>query len=112
MSQQSPIFIKTEVFMKWLLEHTAKFPKHERFRLAKQLEETLFSFHRNLVNAVKLERTQYYLQLADVDLECLRSYLRVAAEIGYTKPDQLKFAFEHCVELGNLLGAWLKPVTK
>jgi len=98
MSQQSPIFIKTEVFMKWLLEHTAKFPKHERFRLAKK--------------AVKLERTQYYLQLADVDLECLRSYLRVAAEIGYTKPDQLKFAFEHCVELGNLLGAWLKTVTK
>ena len=112
MSQQSPIFVKTETFTKWLLEHTSKFPKHERFRLAKQVEDSLFSFHRHLVSAVKLERRLYHLQLADVELECIRSYLRLASEIGYTKPDQLKFAFEHCVEIGNLLGAWVKTVAR
>ena len=112
MANQSPIFIKTEVFMKWLLEHTAKFPKHERFRLAKDIQDALRNFHRYLICAVKLERTRYYLQLADIELECLRSYLRVASEMGYTKPNQLQFAFEHCVEIGNLLGGWLKTVAK
>ena len=112
MSKQSPIFIKTETFIKWLLEHTAKFPKHQRFRLAKQIEDAIFQFHRCLVSAVKLERTLYHLQLADIELECLRSYLRVASEMGYTKPNQLQYALEQCLEIGNLLGAWIKSVSK
>ncbi len=93
--------------MKWLLEHTAKFPKHERFRLARQIEDALFTFHSCLLQAAKLEK-RYYLQLADIELEKLRTYLRLAGELNHTKPDQLKFAFEHTTDLGNLLGAWLK----
>jgi hypothetical protein len=108
MSQQSPIFVRTEVFMKWLLEHTSKFPKHERFRLAKFLDDALIEFHHQLLCAVKLDKKRYHLQLADIELERIRAYLRLAAELTYTKPEQLKFAFEHTQELGNLLGAWLK----
>lgn len=110
MFQQTPIFIKTEAFMLWLFGHTANFPKHERFRLAKRLDDALSKFHHELLLAVKLDRTSYHLRLADVELETFRTYLRIANEAGYTKPEQLKYAFEYTVEIGNLLGAWLKKV--
>ncbi|MCG6538067.1 MAG: hypothetical protein L7F78_25965, partial [Syntrophales bacterium LBB04] len=37
--QESPIFIKTYDFTKWLLEHTIRFPKSQRFVMAKRIEE-------------------------------------------------------------------------
>jgi hypothetical protein len=112
MQEQSPIFMKTEDFMKWLLQHTLKFPKHERFRLAKRLDDALFDFHYHILQATKLERTRYHLLQADVALERIRTYLRLSTELGYTKPNQLKYAFEYTVEIGNLLGGWLRSVAK
>ncbi len=34
MSGGSPIFVKTFEMLAWLLEHTKKFPKHQRFVMA------------------------------------------------------------------------------
>ena len=31
--------------MLWLLNHTEEFPKSERFRMARRLEESMFAFH-------------------------------------------------------------------
>lgn len=39
--QESPLFTKTYDFTKWLLEHTIKFPKSQRFVMAKRLEEAI-----------------------------------------------------------------------
>ena len=43
--KQSPIFAKTYDFVLWLLNLTEKFPKSERFRLARRLEDTAFTFY-------------------------------------------------------------------
>ena len=43
--KQSPIFVKTYDLLLWLLGRTARFPKNERFRLAKRLEESAFAFY-------------------------------------------------------------------
>jgi hypothetical protein len=39
--KESPIFVKTYDFTKWLLEHTIKFPKSQRFVMAKRMEDAL-----------------------------------------------------------------------
>lgn len=109
---ESPIFAKTEVFMKWLLEHTAKFPKHERFRLAKRIEDAMFDFHTGLLQAVDLKDPTYYLKRANVSLNQLRFYLRLALEMGYTSPNQFQYTAQHTVELGKLLGGWLNKYSK
>jgi len=105
---QSPIFVKTEAFMKWLLEHTAKYPKHERFRLAKRIDDALFDFHSLLTLAVYNPHESDWLKQADVRLQLLRTYLRLAVELRYTDPQQFHYAAEHLDELGKLLGGWLK----
>lgn len=107
MSKQSPIFIKTESFMVWLFAHTAKFPKNERFRLAKRIDDALFDVHAYLVRATQ-SNTKDNLAEADNYLNLLRAYLRIAVELGYTTPKQYQHTAEYTSELGKLLGAWLK----
>ncbi len=46
--QESPIFIKSFEPLGWILDHTRKFPKHQRFVMAKRIEEAALEFHDNL----------------------------------------------------------------
>lgn len=109
---QSPIFVKTEAFQVWLLEHTVKFPKHERFRLAKRLDDALFAFHECLLYAVKLHDPVRYLEQADAELDKLRTYLRLALEMRYTSAAQYHHAALHVTEIGRLLGGWFKKASR
>ncbi len=94
--------------MIWLLAHTAKFPKEERFRLAKRIDDALFDVHKSLTMAVYRSETKPHLQEADLHLNLLRAYLRLALELKYTAPNQYRHATEHISEIGRLLGGWLK----
>jgi hypothetical protein len=109
---QSPIFARTEVFMIWLFQHTAKFPKYERFRLAKKIDDALFEFHENLLCAVKLPDTKLSLEKADFALDRLRVYLRLSLEMKYTGDSQYRHAAEQLTEIGKLLGGWIKKASE
>jgi hypothetical protein len=108
MADQSPIFIKTEAFMLWMFQHTRKFPREERFRLAARIESTLFTFHESLLYAVKTTQKLHYLQKADAEFDMIRSYVRFALELTYTSPDQYRYIAEQMTEIGKLLGGWMK----
>lgn len=108
MSSQSPIFIKTEAFMLWLLQHTRKFPREERFRLAARIDQIMFTFHESLLYAAKTRETERYLRKADAEFDMLRTYLRFAVELKYTTPEQYEYIAEQTTEIGKLLGGWMK----
>ncbi len=108
MANQSPVFVKTEAFMIWLLGHTRKYPKDERFRLAKRIDDALFDFHRSLTEAVYESNPRDRLRQADLHLQLLRTYLRLGLELKYSSPDQFHYAAEHLDEIGKLLGGWIK----
>lgn len=105
---EAPIFVKTETFMMWLLEHTIKFPKYERFRLARQIEDAIFNLHRHLLSAAKTQDKKIHLQAADIELDRLRAYLRLATELKYTSVGQYGYAAQQVTEIGKMLGGWLK----
>lgn len=94
--------------MLWVLSHTKKFPREERFRLAARIEQVLFTFHESLLYAAKTRDTAHYLQKADAEFDMLRTYFRFAVELKYTTPDQYKYVAEQTTEIGKLLGGWLK----
>lgn len=109
---QSPIFIKTEAFSVWLLNHTRSFPRIERFRLGKRIEDALFTFHFLLIDAsLRTDYTQQTLVEADIYLTQLKALLRLARELGYTSASQYAYCAEYTAELGKLLGGWLKSLT-
>ena len=94
--------------MVWLFEHTAKLPKNERFRLVKRIDDALFDFHVCLLRAANSDDAKSNLIEADIQLNLLRAYLRIAVEMEYTTPKQYQHAAEHTDEIGRLLGGWMK----
>ena len=107
--KQSPIFSRTSDFIIWLLNHTEKFPKSERFRMAKRLEDSAFAFYESLIEATRsTKRKRQLLIKADVELEKLRLYVRMSQQRKLTSISQYHFAARALVEIGKLLGGWLK----
>jgi hypothetical protein len=110
--KQSPIFSKTYDLLTWLIPATTKFPREQRFVLARAVQETALKFQECLIEAGMQKGTEQKnaLQQADVDLTKLRFYLRLCQDLGFLKPNQYRFVAEQVSEIGRLLGGWQKSV--
>jgi len=112
MSGGSPIFIKTFDMLVWLLEHTKKYPKHQRFVMAQRMEQAALSFQDSIVWATKAPPRQREGALLDADyhLERLKLYNRLAVQLRLSSPGQHEHLARMLDELGRLLGGWLRTV--
>ncbi|MDQ3007859.1 MAG: diversity-generating retroelement protein Avd [Chloroflexota bacterium] len=109
--KQSPIFTRTSDFLIWLLEHTEKFPKSERFRMGRKLEDCAFGFYELLIVATRSTKKKHQVLVqADVELEKLRLYIRLSQRRKLTSLPQYQFAANSLVEIGKLLGGWLNAI--
>ena len=107
--KESPIFVKTFDFLKWVLGRTEKFPKSQRFFLAKRLNDATFDFYERLEEAALLKKQERQkLREADVYLLRMKHYLRLSMKLHYISFDQYKYAIRQLQELGRLLGGWMK----
>lgn len=104
----SPIFSQSYDFILWLLHHTESFPKSERFRLARRLEDSAFEFNELLMKANRrTKRKQATLLDADLTLEKLQLYIRISHDRDLTTDKQYQYASKKLLEIGKLLGGWL-----
>jgi hypothetical protein len=106
--KESPIFAKTYELIKWLIPLTVKFPRQQRFVLAQAMQQAALNLHERLIEAVRLPDTAAHLQAADVELDKLRFYLRLSADLGCISLGQQRHAGQMLVEIGKLLGSWQK----
>lgn len=104
----SPVFVKTYDFLLWLLPQTLKFPKSQRFVLAQRLHGSALTFFELLIRARKVRPNRSVLIDADVELEKIRLHLRLTHELGLLSGGQYEHASRLVVEIGRLLGGWLK----
>ncbi len=105
---QSPIFVKSHDLLIWLLQHTAKFPKSERFRMAKRVEDSAFAFYDLIARATKTRDKRRVLLEADLELDRLRLNVRLCLELKLLTMAQYEHAAGLLVEIGKLLGGWIK----
>ena len=109
---QSPLFVKSHQLLVWLLQHTAKFPKSERFRLAKRVEDSAFRFYDLIARATKSgDKRRSVLLEADLELDRLRLNVRLCLELKLLSMAQYEHAAGQLVEIGKLLGGWLKTAS-
>jgi hypothetical protein len=104
MSQDSPVFVRAYDLLKWLLPATAKFPKQQRFVLARQIEDAAFALYLALHRARVAPGEA--LAEADAQLAALRAYLRLACELRFFSVNQYEHAARLVDELGRLVGGW------
>ena len=109
-SSETPIFTRTFDFLAWLLPMTNHFPRNVRHSFTKRLLDAAFDLREHLESANLrrgLQRTER-LRLADDALARIRVYLRLAFRLGWLTDGQFQHAALMEVEIGKLLGAWLK----
>src|SRR3972149_6485230 len=85
-------------------------PKSERFRLAKRVEDSPFGFYDLIARATKVRDKRRALLEADLELDRLRLNVRLCVELKLLTPAQYEHAAGVLVEMGKLLGGWLKTV--
>ena len=112
MSNESPIFRKSYEMLVWLLAHTRKFPKDQRFVMAKRMEEAALDFHDSLLRAARGKRPQTSLETADFHLARLKDYNRLSQDLKLHSLRQYEFLAKQLDELGRLLGGWLRSLAK
>jgi hypothetical protein len=111
----SPIFVRTYDLVKWLIQATAKFPRSQRFVLARTVQWTVLQFQERLIEAGMRDKrdpatTLDCLERADLLLVKLRFYLRLCHDLGLLSDGQYAHVAAMVAEVGRLLGAWLKKV--
>lgn len=106
--EESPIFTKTYDLLLWLIPTTLKFPKDQRFVLAKRIQDTVFDFQEALLAAgMNIEKTRN-LGSADVHLRQLQVYLRLSHDMKFITMKQFEHVSRMTVEIGRILGGWRK----
>ena len=108
--KESPLFLKSFEMLEWLLAHTQKFPKSQRFVLAKRMEDAALSFHDELIRASRSRETAVALGSADFHLERLRVYNRLAVRLKLASAGQYEHLARMLDELGRLIGGWQRRV--
>ena len=108
--KESPIFLKSFETLEWILQHTAKFPKHQRFVMAKRIEEAALDFHDHLLAASKAGGKMTALATADFHLERLKVYNRLAVKLKLSSFAQYEYLAKELDELGKLLGGWQRSL--
>jgi hypothetical protein len=105
-----PLFTRTFDLLTWLLPVTNNFPRAHRFSFTLRLLHAAFDLRE------RIEEAQYQrgaarlasLGQADVALNKVRVYLRLAARWEWLTAGQYQHAALMTAEIGRLLGGWRK----
>lgn len=109
MARQDFLVIKkANDFAKWLLNHTGQFPKSHRFSMAVRMENSILAFVELTTVANVRDYKLPLLKKADEELVKLRTLFRLSYEMRFINFTSYQFGSECLVELGKLLGGWIK----
>jgi len=107
---EMPIFTRTFDFLSWLLPASNHFPRAHRHTFTQRLLDAAFDLREQLETAnhhMGLERMNW-LNAADLSLDRVRLYLRLAAGWTWLSAGQYQHAAKMVNEIGRLLGGWKK----
>lgn len=108
---ESPIFTRTHDLLLWLMQTTRKFPREQRFVLARRVQDQAFAFQDAIVAAgADPNNRARHLVTADAALIGLRKTLLLCHQMQLISDGQYRHASGMTAEVGRLLGGWKKTV--
>ena len=107
---EMPIFTRTYDLLTWLLPVSNHFPRAHRYTFTNRLLGAAFDLREQLDAANHRRGGQRLdlLQEADISLDRVRLYLRLAVRWEWLSAGQYRHAAEMVTEIGRLLGGWKK----
>lgn len=110
--QESPAFTRCYDLLRWLIPTTEKFPRSQRFVLARALNDAALRLHERLTEAVHGQDARASLAQADVELTKLRTYLRLSHDLGLLGLGSYEHGARMVAEIGGFVGGWRRRLDK
>ena len=87
-----------------------RFPLKQKFVLGQQIQNCMIEIVKLMIQANKFgdKHKLTNLYYVDVELEKLRTLIRLAADLGFMSHEKYGHHCEKIVEVGKLLGGWIK----
>lgn len=102
------VFVKWEAFTSWVLDHTARFPRHVRASFSVRIENLVFDVFERLVEARYTRERRGPLERANLDIQKLRLLLRLAHDKRYLDNRAFDKAMVDLDDAGRQVGGWLR----
>jgi len=104
----TPVVEKHYQLILWLLPKMANFPKDQRFLLADRIEIMLLDILELLIEAVYSKSKKEILRKANLRLEQLRFMIRISKDMKYINIHGYDYFCQKVLEIGRMVGGWLK----
>jgi len=88
----------------------AQFPKSEKYALATDIKHCMDIMLERCIEAQKKYYKKSTLQEFDVENTKLKAYLRLSFNLGFLPPKKYEIWSGMVVEIGKMLGGWIKSV--
>lgn len=108
MKTLTPVVEKHYKLILWMLPKIANFPKDQRFLLADRIEQLLLDILELLIEAVYTRHKREILIKVNLKLDVLRFMMRIAKDMKYVNVNSYDFFCQSAVEVGRMVGGWLK----
>lgn len=94
--------------LNWLMPTIAKFPREQRFLLGDRIQSTPLDVLEALIEATYTRDRRAHLARANLGLEKLRFFFRLAHEQRHLDARRYEHAARAIDEVGRLVGGWAK----
>lgn len=88
----------------------AQYPKSEKYALATDIKHCMDIILERCIEANKKYYKKTTLQDLDVEIMKLKAYLRLSQDLGFLPFKKYEIWSGMVVEIGKMLGGWLKSV--
>lgn len=89
-----------------------QFPKSEKYALASDIKRSMYNLLRLIISANKHYYKKTTIQEIDVELDTLRTFIRLAADqnMRYLPMSKYENWAKLLNELGRMVGGWIKSI--
>ena len=97
-------------FLLWLVPTVERFPRAQKFLLGDRIQSTAVDVLEALIEATFTRDRRSHLARANLGLEKLRHFFRLAVELKHIDGRRYEHAARALDETGRLVGAWAKTL--
>ena len=95
-------------FLTWLVPTIEKFPRSQKFTLGDRIHSTALDVLEALIEATYTRDRRAQLSRANLGLEKLRFFFRLAVELKFLDTRRYEHAARSLDDVGRMVGAWTK----
>ncbi len=110
MAEELKILQKIFDMMEYGYAALAQYPKSEKFALVTDIKRSMDTMLERAIEAQKKYYKKTTLQELDVEVMKLKAYLRLSQNLGFLPMRKYEIWSAKVVEIGKMLGGWLKSV--